>query len=96
MSGTIEGSQNEPEGLGRLSEEQWDKFVKDSFNEEKEELKAAEEKSKTNKEKSIEILEKHFHDRNCNLLASLTKQERKKQVVVRDFKQSISIKKMIK
>ncbi|WP_375604106.1 hypothetical protein NOX90_00125 [Wolbachia endosymbiont of Anurida maritima] len=47
MSGTIEGSQNKPEGLGRLSEEQWDKFVKDSLNEEKEELKAAEEKSKS-------------------------------------------------
>ncbi|WP_250296451.1 hypothetical protein [Wolbachia endosymbiont of Oedothorax gibbosus] len=73
MSGTIEGSQNKPEGLGRLSEEQWDKFVKDSLNEEKEELKAAEEKSKTNKEKSIEILEKHFHDRTLQPLSEFNK-----------------------
>ncbi|WP_265036946.1 hypothetical protein [Wolbachia endosymbiont (group A) of Anomoia purmunda] len=69
MSGPIEGSQNELEELGKFNQVQWNKFVEGSINKEKKELKTAEEKSKTNKGKSIEILEKHFHDRTLQPLS---------------------------
>ncbi len=70
MSGTMEGSQNELEELGKFNQVQWNKFVEDSINKEKKELKAAEEKSKTNKGKSIEILKNISIIEHCNLLAS--------------------------
>lgn len=43
MPGTMEGSQNELEELGKFNQVQWNKFVEGSINKE---LKAAEEKSK--------------------------------------------------
>ncbi len=70
MSGTMEGSQNELEELGKFNQVQWNKFVEDSINKEKKGLKAAEEKSKTNKGKSIEILKNISIIEHCNLLAS--------------------------
>ncbi len=70
MSGTMEGSQNELEELGKFNQVQWNKFVEDSINKEKKELKAAEEKSKTNEGKSIEILKNISIIEHCNLLAS--------------------------
>ncbi len=73
MLGTMEGSQNELEELGKFNQVQWNKFVEGSINKEKEELKATKEESKTNKEKSIEILEKHFHDRTLQPLSEFNK-----------------------
>ncbi len=35
MSGTMEGSQNELEELGKFNQVQWNKFVEDSINKEK-------------------------------------------------------------
>ncbi|WP_343289288.1 hypothetical protein [Wolbachia endosymbiont of Encarsia formosa] len=67
MLGTTQENQNE---LGQFNQEKWDQFVKDSI---EKDLEAAKKESKTNKEKNIKILEKHFHDRTIQPISEFKK-----------------------
>jgi len=67
MLGTTQENQNE---LDQFNQEKWDQFVKDSI---EKDLEAAKKESKTNKEKNIKILEKHFHDRTIQPISEFKK-----------------------